>query len=259
MEKIFYQHEHKEVSLVDIAVITCRRWKIALAVFLVIFGAVVALVMSGEKKYTYNSVYKVAEQRPTQNNELGSLEPPSAVAAKIRTLYANNASAALMKMLKTERLDFDVTVTNPNETLLLVIESEAAESNAQHVTSLHEQILQRAQENQQISLQRRKETLEKRRDNTLERAQNILESSDSGELAATYADQVAEIEAHLAELVPGEIVQLAERSTRPVGLGRLWKLVLGGMVAVILALGSAWLWHFAALVVKKMKSNHRAS
>lgn len=260
MEKIFYQHEHKEVSLVDIAVITCRRWKVALVVFVLCIGALLALVLSGEKKYSYSSVYKIAEQRQTENNELGSLEPPSAVAAKIRTLYANSASSALMERLQTDRLDFDVTVSNPNETLLLVIESEATESKASQVEELHQQILQRAEENQQVSLERRRESLERRRDNTLERAQTILENnSDSGELAATYADQVAEIEAHLAELAPGETVQLSERSTRAVGLGKLWKLILGGMVAVLLALSSAWLWHFAALVISTMKSNHRAS
>jgi hypothetical protein len=198
-------------------------------------------------------VYKIAEQRQTDSNELGSLEPPSEVTAKIRTLYANNATAALMERLQTEQLGFDVAVSNPNTTLLLVVESETDESNAQYVEEIHEQILQRAQEDQQVSLQRRRESLEKRWDDTLERARNLEDNTYSGELAATYADQIAEIEAHLAELAPGETVQLAERSTRPVGLGRLWKLVLGGMVAVLLALGSAWSWHFAALVIKKMK------
>lgn len=259
IERSFYLQDNRGVSLVDVAAIVCRQWKVAIATFLILILAVAAFALTLDTKYTYNSVYKVAERQESDNNPLGALERPSAVVKKVRTLYTGGAVRALLQQWGEERLDFSVDVTNPSETLLVVLASDATQGNAERVKELHQRSLQQALEDQQATLDQRQQTLEKRRRDLNQRIEGLDDNVASGELAAAHADQLADIDAKLADLAQGEVVQLAERSVEPVGLGRFWILLLGIVAAFVIALASAWIVHFLGLVANALRDRHRKS
>lgn len=259
VEKSFYLQDQRDISLVDVVAIVFRQWKVAVATFVVMMLVVIALALMLDKTYTYSSVYKLAEQQESDNNQLGALERPSGVAEKIRTLYTAGAVRSLLKRWGEESLDFSVDVSSPKDTLFMVLSSNATQEDAEHVKELHQRSLQQALEDQQATLKQRQQSLEKRRRNLKQQLDALDDNVASGELAATYANQLADVEAKLTALAQGEIVQLAERSVKPVGLGSLWVLMLGLVVSVIVALVSAWLSHFLGLVSETLRGNSQKS
>ncbi|WP_404298480.1 hypothetical protein [Halomonas sp.] len=257
MDKVVSQKENQEITLVDVAAIACREWKIAAGVFFILMAFVIVATLFADEKYAYSSIYKVAEQQETDNNPQGALEQPSTVAEKIRTVYVWEAARVLLDEWGMERLEFDLEVNNPNDTLLVVLTTEATESMAGKVNELHKQTLEQAKAEQQSILLRLGESLESRRLGLSGQVESLTGENERSELAATYVGLIADIDAKLAELSDGKIVRLSERSVEPVGLGPVWMLLFGIIVSVMMALVSAWLMHFIRLVAKALRDDSR--
>ncbi|MED5295119.1 MAG: Wzz/FepE/Etk N-terminal domain-containing protein, partial [Pseudomonadota bacterium] len=65
-----------EISLVDIALILVRRWKMMAVIFLVVVLAALAFALSKTDTYRYVSIYNVAERQPHNGSGVGTLESP---------------------------------------------------------------------------------------------------------------------------------------------------------------------------------------
>ncbi|MDY7116698.1 Wzz/FepE/Etk N-terminal domain-containing protein [Halomonas sp. SSL-5] len=245
-----YSSNDDEISLVDLAKMLIRRWKLMAVTFLIIVGIALGYALMMERTYDYVSLYRVAEQAPSSSNEQGNLESPAAIVAKTNNLYAGVVTRRILEEKGLAGLPFQLQVSALEDTSLVRFVTESSEKNAALVEEMHSRVLERAAEDQQALLESRKATLQRQ----LENAQRALEtaqestSPSAAELVANYATRVAEIEDQLAQLHPGELVQTAVRSLTPTGTSRslvmALALVLAGMLAVMMAFFS----HFAVAV-----------
>ncbi|MDI5934347.1 Wzz/FepE/Etk N-terminal domain-containing protein [Halomonas kalidii] len=232
-----------EISLVDLAKILIKRWKMMAIVFLVVVFGALAYVLTMTRTYEYASIYQVAEQAPSDDSDsaVGSLEAPSSVVAKINNLYMGPVNRELRSSAGLQRLPFEVSVSNPDDTLLIRLSSEAAEADSELVEEMHEALLSRITEGQQALLERYRESLEKQ----LESAERALEAAQqsssptAGDLVVSYTNRIAIIQDRLSQLREGQVVQTAVQSLEPTGTSRslimALAIVLGGMLAVVAA------------------------
>ncbi|KAA0014602.1 lipopolysaccharide biosynthesis protein [Billgrantia pellis] len=235
-----------EISLIDLTKILIKRWKTLVVTFGLVVLAALAYAFLTDRTYQYTSLYHVAEQ--ATSGGASGLESPNAVIAKIQNLYMGPTVRELRETAKLERLPFDVSVNNPTDTLLVRLESETSEENSDLVSQLHERLLEKTMEDQQMLLERNRERLEQQ----LASAEQALDAAEqgeaSGELLATYVSRIAELEARLAQLNEGQIAQVAVQSLEPTGTSRTLILALGIVLGGVLALMAAFMLHFASLV-----------
>src|SRR5690554_6523012 len=127
-----------EISLVDLAKILVRRWKIMVVTFLLVVLAALAYVLIVERTYNFVSIFQVAEQAPRGDSAVAALEAPGSVVAKVNNLYIGPVTRELRESAGLERLPFEVSTSNPSDTLLVRLSSEAKEADSDLVTQMHE-------------------------------------------------------------------------------------------------------------------------
>lgn len=232
-----------EISLVDIAKILIRRWKAIVSVFLIVVLGALAYALLLERTYEYVSIYQVAEQAPGN-----ALETPSSVLAKLNNLYIGSETRNLRELAEVERLPFQVTGANPNDTLLVLLSSEASEADNELVTQMHEALLARMTEGQAERVEKHRASLEQQLQSAERSLAAVEESSSerSGELIASYSERVANMEQRLFQLTEGEVVQVTVQSLEPVGTSRklimAFAILLGGILAIIAAFFSQFVF-----------------
>jgi len=241
-----------EISLVDLAVILIRRWKAMAVIFVVVVVLAVVFALMQTARYQYTSLYSVAEYT-NSNGQRVAIESPASVVAKTQNLYLGPETRKLLEKNDLASLPFEVKATNPSDTLLLKLNSDATQDNQQLVATLHQNLIGRLQADQAELVDQRKASLRRQ----LASAKQALESakeSDSpsaAELVATYYSRVSDLEGQLNELREGEITQHAVQSLEPVGTSKKLivavGIVLGGMLAVM----GAFFLEFIAMVYKK--------
>ncbi|MBZ5876650.1 Wzz/FepE/Etk N-terminal domain-containing protein [Chromohalobacter israelensis] len=247
-----YEHDD-EISLVDLAVILIRRWKAMAVIFFVVVGIAVAAAFMLPKSYQYTSLYSVAEYT-NQNGQRVGVESPASAVAKVQNLYLGQATRKLLEKHELESLPFEVSASNPSNTLLLQLDSDAAEDNQPLVSELHQQIIDRLQQDQAQLVERRHDSLERQ----LASAKQALESaqkSDSpsaAELIATYYSRISDLEGQLNELREGEVTQHAVQSLEATGLSKKFILVVGVVLGGLLAIMGGVLAQFFSVLRKKL-------
>ncbi|MWJ27627.1 lipopolysaccharide biosynthesis protein [Halomonas sp. ZH2S] len=228
--------QNDEISLVDLAKILIKRWKTMVLIFLIVVLGALAYVLLTERSYEYVSIYQVAEEAPGR-----ALETPASVLAKVNNLYVGPETRKLRESAGLESLPFEVTVANPNDTLLIRLGSEASEDNHELVAQMHEGLLARMTEGQGERLERRQASLEQQLKNTEAALESVEQTNTEwgSELIASYTERLAGIQLRLTQLSEGQVVQVAMQSLEPTGTSRslimALALVLGGMLGVIAA------------------------
>lgn len=243
-------HGDDEISLVDLAMILARRWKALLIIFVVIVAISLAYALLMPRNYQYVSVYNVAEQNPTQ-----ALESPSSLVAKAHNLYLGPQTRQLLEQQDLQRLPFEVQVSNPSDTLLVTLTSEANPEHAEQVEELHMQIVKSLQQAQQDLVERRRETLERQLESNRQALEAVRDSDSvsAGELIATYTSRVAELETDLSDLRNGQVGQIAVKSLEPVGTSPKLILALGIVLGGMLAMIGVFILEFASLVCANLR------
>lgn len=246
--------QDNEISLVDLAKIMIRRWKVMVLIFLIVVLGALTYALLTERSYQYVSIYQVAEEAPGR-----ALEPPASVLAKVNSLYVGAETRKLRESAGLESLPFEVAVANPSDTLLIRLGSEASEDNRELVTQMHEALLARITESQRERLENHQAALEQQLQST-EAALEAVEQSNAewgGELIASYTERLADIQQNLTQLSEGQIVEVSEQSLEPAGTGRslimILAFLLGGMLAVI----GVFIFEFSSIVHASLK-NERA-
>ncbi|WFE72463.1 Wzz/FepE/Etk N-terminal domain-containing protein [Halomonas sp. M1] len=244
-----YNSSQDEITLVDLAKILIKRWKIMLIMFLVVVLGTLTYLMLKERTYEYVSIYQVAEKEPGS-----ALEAPNSVVAKINNLYIGPVTREQRELEALERLPFEVRVTNPGDTLLIRLGSEATAENAGLVMQMHESLLAQVAEDQKERVTMYRSSLEQQ----LQNAENVLQAAEqsSGERASDQVVNsiklIADIQQRISQLREGQIVQVSVQSLEATGINRslmmALALMLGGMVSVM----AAFLSQFIALVRESM-------
>ncbi|WP_148255581.1 Wzz/FepE/Etk N-terminal domain-containing protein [Aidingimonas lacisalsi] len=245
-------HHDDEISLVDLAKILIKRWKIMVAIFLVVVLGALAYALMLPTPYQYTSIYNVAEEGAGD-----PLEEPSSLVAKADNLFLGPITRELIASEGLERLPFETKVDNPNDTLLVTISSQATPDNEALVTALHDNLLTRLKESQHQSVERRRRSLERQ----LESANEALDaarnsnSEGSAEVVASSMARISSIEADLEELTEGEVSQTAVQSLQQQGTSKKLVLALGIVLGGMLAVLSAFFAQFASLVCASLKED----
>lgn len=247
-----YEHDD-EISLVDLAVMLIRRWKAMAVIFVVVVTLAVAFALMQTARYQYTSLYSVAEYTNDNGQRVG-VESPASVVAKVQNLYLGQETRKLLKKHELESLPFEVSASNPGNTLLLQLDSEASEDNQPLVSELHQHIIDSLQQDQAQLVERRHNSLERQ----LTSAKQALESaqqSDSpsaAELIATYYSRISNLESQLNELRQGEVTQHAVQSLEPLGMGKklfvIFGIVFGGMLAIV----GCMILYFSSLIKNRL-------
>ncbi|WP_416137050.1 Wzz/FepE/Etk N-terminal domain-containing protein [Halomonas sp. HK25] len=225
-----------EISLVDLAKILINRWKLMAVTFAVVVLVALAYALLTPKTYDYVSLYRVALKA-----DQDALESPAAAIAKANNLYLGSVTRNLLEGEGLRSLPFETGLSNPNDTFLIRLASQAAESDVALVQALHEQTLVQIAQGQQALLEERKATLE-RQLNSARRSLELAQESTSpfaADLVSSYSEKVANLEDRIAQLQPGQKIQVAVQSLEPSGTSRklimALAIVFGGMLAVIVA------------------------
>ncbi|QOR39089.1 lipopolysaccharide biosynthesis protein [Billgrantia diversa] len=250
-------HDDDEISLVDLAKILIKRWKAVVITFTLIVLAALAYALLQERTYQYVSIYHVAERAPVGEDDQGALETPNAVIAKIQNLYLGPVTRELLESSGRERLPFEITLSNPEDTLLVRITSEASETNQELVKQMHEQLLARVVESQNQLLARNRERLEQQLESAQETLTAAEEGEAGGELLGMLMNRVVELESQLMQLNEGQAAQEAVQSLDPTGTSRKLILALGIVLGGVLALMAAFFSHFASLVRASIKEEKK--
>ena len=215
-----YYHDD-EISLVDLAKILIKRWKIMLVVFVVVvLGATAYAWMNrptvSEPRIAYTTLLSVGYKTPTV-----LIEPLGAVATQLEDAFIP-AARQILGLSLSANVDFDAQNNNIVRLVTTVSDNESAEQ----VRALHQQALSKV----------------------VERHSNILDAL-ANQSQDTVSASVTPSEARL--LVPTEITSLAQPSqlpSEPAGMSTKLFLVLSVVLGGMLALMAAFMSHFASLV-----------
>lgn len=251
------QGAQDEVSLVDLAVILVKGWKILLGVFSGIVLLSIAFAWWQPTKYTYASVYQMAidseKAQPEEGETDNSLEAPEAVLNLTRLDYMPNAIRELSKE-KGGSLPYSVAIEQPKDTLLLVLRSEATPEQQAEVKRLHQRILQPLVAHQKEQYERKKGFFENKLKSLSENLERLRQDqNNTSGLVATFQAEQGEVSARIVGLGEGEIAQLAAPSERPSNIGSSLIIGVGAVVGALLAVMAVFLHHFVKLVRKRLE------
>jgi uncharacterized protein involved in exopolysaccharide biosynthesis len=231
-------YQNDEISLVDLAKILIHRrwWFFGTSGLIVTLALVGALIVNGDPEYQYTSIYQQAETEPGE-----SITSSASVIQQLQSLDWPNFQRRYKEENNVDELPFGLEITNPANTTLITLNSAAMEENRGEVVNLHETLLESASERQQTALERRQAQLERsieRVSAMLERVENT-DTDASVEMAASYSDQLFELESELENLTDGEVIEYAaqgeELKSSPIILIIALGIVLGGVAGVIAA------------------------
>ena len=236
-----------EISLVDLATTFIRRRRVFYVVFLVttLAGLAYALLLVPEK-YEYVSLYQVAEVDSGK-----TVEAPATTIATLENRWFPEIQATY-RQTEEKKLPLGVSFSNPENTGLIRIASEASPENAALVEKTHERLIDQLKERQQALLNREKQSLENRIDAIDRAVESLQGGEDTGSAIAEAYEKRVELEGKLEGLSPGEALvvsrESAERKGTSKGLIVVLAAILGGMMGVFLAFFS----EFVALVREQL-------
>lgn len=252
---------HDEVSLVDVAVILVRGWKVALFVFVAVLLASALIAWWLPTQYTYSSIYQMAEDTAKPQSEdaeerAQGLEAPEGVLNKTRLYYQPQAIREMLEQQGGESLPFDVTLTQPKNTLLLVLKSEAAPSQRSDVKVLHQRILQAvaAQQNKQYD---RVHDLFSSKIANLEEGMEKLRTdggANTGQVLVKYQEELVKATNRLQGLRKGRIGQLAAPSEQFTSLSPWLILVGGALLGMLFSIVSVFVCYFSKQISQRLRA-----
>ncbi|RTR00146.1 lipopolysaccharide biosynthesis protein [Halomonas nitroreducens] len=245
-----------EISFVDLAKILILRWKIMAVVFSLFMVMALGYIAMMPRQYEYVTIYHLAEQAALSSDHGGSvaLESPKSVESKLKNLYFAPATRGLLESTNLESLPFRIHFSNPADTKLLVINSEAAEQFADHVETLHQDLIERVMENQQELIEQRRAVLESQLESTERGLEAVKEANSeyTSQLMASYSSRILELQAQLGQLKEGMVEKVAARGLNPVGMSRSLLLALSIAFGLLFAVLSAFMMQFVLAVKKSL-------
>lgn len=244
----------EDLTLVSFVVLILKQWKIMLLCIVAIIAITVLAVFLKPAKYDFATMYSIASYETAEGLKRG-LETPEEVAAKIENVFLEQTRRKLLSDEAIQQLPFEMTITNPRNTLLLRINSVSAEKQQSMIEAFHENIVELIQEDQQYIVNSLKNSLQLQYDSysqALEAARNS-NTENASELEAVYVERTLQLERRISSINEGSSTQLAVRSLEPVGISNQLILAIGILLALFLAPITA----VFSLFVKKVIAEYR--
>lgn len=231
-----------EISLVDLATTFLKRRRVFYVAFLVITLAGVAYAILAPEKYEYVTLVKLAEKSGGEY-----IEEPSTVIAELDSLWVPDLEAE-HRSENDRNLPFTITATNPENTGLIRIVSEASPSSGDLVEETHRKLAERLTSEQQQAVARLKSSLEKQIE-SLDATIEMLEGGqETGEAIASAVEKQLSLETDLESLAPAEVLVHSRQSGENTGPSRSLIVVLAGLLGLMAGVFLAFFAEFISLV-----------
>ena len=240
-----------EISLVDLATIFMRRiWLfIGLFVLFVVGGVVFAVIQ--DEQYEYVSLYQIAEEGQDKTVE----KPAKAIAVlesqklpEVKTVYKAENDA---------RMPFGVSFSNPENTTLIRVTSEASRESAEDVKTLHNELLSYLNARHENLLGSARKSLDSRLKSVEQTLDVLKETPEAGQAVAEVMRKQGELEDDLATLVSSEVLVVARESVERVAPNRKLIVVLSSTLGFLCAIVAVYFAEFASVVRKTMQTQRQ--
>lgn len=226
----------EDVTLVGFVTLLLKQWKIMLACIASIMLLTLVALWLKPVKYGFATMYAVASYE-TLEGEREGLETPEEVIAKLENVFIEQQRRQLLEDKAVEGIPFDIEVTNPSNTLLLRIMSEAEAVHQPVIEQFHEGLVSSIQQDQQQLVEGLMASLNAQQaayTQALEAARDS-NSENARELEASFFEKMLQLERRIESINPGDSTQLAVQSLEPTGIGKTFILAFGVLVALLLA------------------------
>ncbi len=236
-----------EISLVDLATIFVRRiWLfIVLFVLFVVGGVVFALLQ--DEQYEYVSLYQIAEKSADK-----PVEKPAKAIAVLQSQRLPELEATY-KSEHGERVPFNVSFSNPEDTSLVRISSEAVKDSAEDVRAFHKELLDHLKSRHEKQIVDARSNIETRLDSVVRTLDALKQTPEAGQAVAEVMQKQVELEGELASLSSGELMVVGRESIERVAPNRKLIAVLATVVGFIFAFVAVFFAEFASLVRKALR------
>jgi|AntDeeMinimDraft_5_1070356.scaffolds.fasta_scaffold08175_3 uncharacterized protein involved in exopolysaccharide biosynthesis len=240
-----------EISLVDLATTFIRRRRVFYAVFVVVVGVALlyALLLVGEVK-EYSSLVQLAEEQTEEGKQ--PVEPPTAVLATIENRWYPELQAVYAET-QGKKLPFKISASNPEDTALIKLTTEASPNAAAEVKKIHQQLVDSIIERQNTVVNRSEKALEQRLASVENTLQRLVEQQVAGEAIAQTIKERADLEAERESLRPAEVLVVARESLDNKGTSKKLILALAIVLGLMLGIFATFMAEFASQVRKAMK------
>ncbi|KXS52946.1 MAG: hypothetical protein AWU57_2665 [Marinobacter sp. T13-3] len=236
-----------EISLVDLATTFIRRRRVFYCVFIAVVGVALlyALLLVGDVK-EYNTLVQLAEenQKPVESptNTIATVE--NRWYPELQAVYAETQGA---------KLPFKISASNPKDTKLIKLSTEASPKIAEEVAGIHQQLVDQIIERQNALTARSKRVLEQRLNSVENTLEQLTESEAAGEAVAQTIQERVDIEAELQSLHPAEVLVIARESLDNKGTSKKLILALAIVLAFMLGIFATFMAEFGSQVRQAME------
>ena len=231
-----------EISLVDLATTFLRRRRVFYVIFAMVSLVGVAYALFAPEKYEYVTLMKLAEKA---NGKY--VEEPATIIAELDSLWVPDLQA-VYHAENSRNLPFKLTATNPEDTGLVRIVSEASPTESELVERNHRKLIERLSSEQEQALSRLRKSLEKQIASLDSTIKMLEEGENTGDAIASAVEKQLALESDLQSLSPFEALVVSRQSGENAGPSRSLIVVLSIMLGLMAGVFIAFLAEFIGLV-----------
>lgn len=235
-----------EISLVDLAITFLKRRRVFYAIFLSVTLAGIAYALVKPEKYEYVSLVKLAEKSGDKY-----IDEPASVIAQLDSLWVPDLRASYHGE-NDRNLPFRITASNPENTGLVRIVSEASPATEELIETTHRQLIERLISDQERALERLRKSLERQIESLDDTIEMLEGGQDTGDAIASAVEKQLSLETTLESLAPAEALVVSRRSGENTGPARSLIVVLAGMLGLMGGVFLAFFAEFIGLVRDKV-------
>ena len=233
------QAHDDEISLVDLVSTFLKRRRIFYVTFLVTLAAGILYTILIPEKYDYVSLFKLAEK------DAGSfIEKPATVIATLENQWLPEIEATYLAE-HDQSIPFDVVFSNPENTGLVRIVSEAVPASADDVKRIHGQLIEKLEQTQSVAVSTLRGNLERQIESLTSTIDRLEGSQDVGAAIADAVNKRLSLEVLLHSVQPAELLVLSRQMAERKGPARSLVVVLAAMLGLM---GGIFLSFFAEFV-----------
>ena len=231
-----------EISLVDLATTFLRRRRVFYVIFVMVSLVGVAYALFAPEKYEYVTLMKLAEKA---NGKY--VEKPATIIAELDSLWVPDLQA-VYHAENGRNLPFRITASNPENTGLVRVVSEASPTEAELVEKNHQQLIERLSAEQGQALAMLRKSLEKQIASLDSTIKMLEDGENTGDAIASAVEKQLSLESDLESLSPFEALVVSRQSGENSGPSRSLIIALATMLGLMAGVFTAFFAEFIGVV-----------
>lgn len=235
-----------EISLVDLAATFIKRRRIFYVVFLVITLGGLAYALLAKETYQYTSLLQVAEKSSGK-----FLEEPATTIATLQNRWLPEQET-MFRAETANKLPFEVSFLNPEDTGLIRMVSEATPDDEAAVKSVHQNLINSIKDRQDALIEREKRNLSGSIQSVEQAITTLQSGENTGAAIAEAFERKVGLESDLDSLKPTEVLVVSRQSADKTGPARALIVVLSVLLGSVFGVFMAFFAQFAVLVRSKV-------